>query len=247
MKQFYFKPCLLFFTILFFSISISAQKSDDLWVRITKEDVSKTQEAIRNSEPSKAMFYQLNFNGLKSILQSAPDRNSFKGASNITVSFPTENGNFETFRIKEASNMTLELQAKFPEIRSYIGQGIDNPSAIIRFSVSPEKGLSSMVLSNKKTVFIEPYTNDLSTYIVFINSSTDKNNSSIKNKFNANNKKKYNEKSFINNDSKSSNNSFNKNNLISFLAILLLVSLSSFAFAIPDSLTIQGKLTNNTG
>ncbi len=179
MKQSYSKYYLIFISLLFFSISVSAQKSENLWTKTSKENVLASKQILRNSQPTKVKFYKLDINSFKRVLQNAPKRNEFTGVSNVIISFPTENGNFETFRIKEASNMTLELQAKFPEIRSYIGQGIDNPSAIIRFSISPEKGLSSMVLSNKKTVFIEPYTNDLSTYIVFINSSTDKNNSSF--------------------------------------------------------------------
>lgn len=177
MKQYYVKIYLSLLIVLFLSFSVTAQKSETLWAKTTTEGVSKSQQAIRNSKPSKAIFYQLDINGLKNILQNAPKRKGFNGVSNIIASFPTEDGSFEAFRIKEASTMSLELQAKFPEIRSYIGQGIDNPTAIIRFSLSPEKGLSSMALSDKKTVFIEPYTNDLSTYIVYINSSSDKNNS----------------------------------------------------------------------
>jgi len=78
--------------------------------------------------------------------------------------------------IKEASVMSSELQSQFPEIRAYVGKGINNPSALIRFSISPEKGLSSMVLSDKKTVFIESYSADLNNYIVFTNAQEDVNN-----------------------------------------------------------------------
>jgi subtilisin-like proprotein convertase family protein len=180
MKQYYAKIYSSLLIVLFLSFSVTAQKSEKLWTKTTVEGISKTQQVIRNSEPSKAIFYQLDIYGLKNILQNAPKRKGFNGVSNVIASFPTEDGSFEAFRINEASTMSLELQAKFPEIRSYIGQGIDNPTAIIRFSLSPEKGLSSMVLSDKKTVFIEPYTNDLSTYIVFINSPLDINNSSFK-------------------------------------------------------------------
>jgi len=43
------------------------------------------------------------------------------------------------------------------------------------------------------------------------------------------------------------NNSNNKINLISLFSILILILLSSFVFAIPDSLTLQGKLTDLSG
>ncbi|MCF6295914.1 MAG: M12 family metallo-peptidase [Flavobacteriaceae bacterium] len=191
MKQFYKNIYLFLILGLFLSLTITAQKSENFWIKTTKENVSASKQILRNSQPTKSKFYQLDINGLKNMLQNAPKRNGFNAVSNVIVSFPTEKGNFESFRIKEASTMSLELQAKFPEIRSFVGKGIDNPTAIIRFSLSPEKGLSSMVLSDKKTVFIEPYTNDLSTYIVYINSISDKNNSTfeceteyVKNKIN---------------------------------------------------------------
>lgn len=44
---------------------------------------------------------------------------------------------------------------------------MDNPTAIIRFSISP-LGFKSMRLSaNKPASFIESYTNDLSMYTIF--------------------------------------------------------------------------------
>ena len=53
--------------------------------------------------------------------------------------------------------MAPELQAQFPEIRSFAGQGIDDPSAVIRFSISPEKGLSSFMRSiNSVTLLSSP-------------------------------------------------------------------------------------------
>ncbi|MBN4070164.1 T9SS type A sorting domain-containing protein [Olleya sp. AH-315-F22] len=173
MKHIYSKFYLIFISILFFSIYVSAQKGENLWIKTTNSNISKSKILLEKYEPSNSVFYKLDINGLKSILKNAPKRKKINEVSNIILSFPTENGDFESFRIKEASTMTPDLQAKFPNIRSYSGQGIDNPSAIIRFSISPEKGLSSMVLSNKKTVFIEPYTNDLSTYKIFTRSSTD--------------------------------------------------------------------------
>ncbi|WP_452598301.1 reprolysin-like metallopeptidase, partial [Pontimicrobium sp. MEBiC01747] len=50
---------------------------------------------------------------------------------------------------------------------SYAGQGVDNASDRIRFSISP-LGLQSMRLSaTKPATFIEPYTNDLKVYTVY--------------------------------------------------------------------------------
>ena len=43
----------------------------------------------------------------------------------------------EKFRIYENSNMESELAARYPEIKSYIGIGIENPTASAYISTSP--------------------------------------------------------------------------------------------------------------
>src|SRR5690606_33573869 len=81
------------------------------------------------------------------------------------INIPKADGQIEKFEVWEASNFAPSLQEKFPEIRSYIGIGIDDPKAYLRFSVSP-KGVSTMILKAGKSEFIEPYTED-GKYIVF--------------------------------------------------------------------------------
>ena len=62
----------------------------------------------------------------------------------------------ERFQIFEAPVLHPDLAARYPGIKSYAGQGIDDPVAVIRFSVSP-LGIQTMRLSaSEKAVFIEP-------------------------------------------------------------------------------------------
>jgi hypothetical protein len=63
--------------------------------------------------------------------------------------------------------MEPALQAKYPNIRSYVAQGIDDPSAVARFSVSPI-GVNVMIFSPKySTIYIDPYTQDMNYYISY--------------------------------------------------------------------------------
>ena len=57
----------------------------------------------------------------------------------MLIQFPNSKGKFESFRIVEASTMAPALQSQFPGIRSYAGQGVDDPTAVLRFSISTEK------------------------------------------------------------------------------------------------------------
>ncbi|WP_299883825.1 reprolysin-like metallopeptidase [uncultured Lacinutrix sp.] len=157
------KKVLLF---AFFLSTIFAFSQDKvLWEKQSPANFAKVKESKRNL-PTK-QIYSLNLSNLKQTLENAPKRGEFYGESNVIVSFPNADGSFERYRIMEASVMHPELEAKYPGIKSYAGQGVDNASDRIRFSVSP-LGLQSMRLSaNKEASFIEPYTNDLSQYTIY--------------------------------------------------------------------------------
>lgn len=116
--------------------------------------------------PEKNLF-TLNLDQLRTVLANAPQRFSEARSNGITLSIPNENGVLESFRVYENSVLDPALAARYPEIKSYIGIGIDNPTATSYFSVSP-LGFKAMTLSaDKAAVFIEPISQDLTTYTVY--------------------------------------------------------------------------------
>ncbi|WP_299883413.1 reprolysin-like metallopeptidase [uncultured Lacinutrix sp.] len=174
MKKKYFKSFFLFFVVMF-SLSLYAQKQSAIWSQVSANKISANDVQFYKEIPQKSTFFNVNVEQLSNILVNAPKRDAFAKVSNLTALFPNADGKLESFRISEVSVMEPSLEAQFPEIKSYVGVGIENPSAMLRLTISPEKGLSGMILSEKKTVFIEPYSNDLKTYISFINSEGDNN------------------------------------------------------------------------
>ena len=111
-------------------------------------------------------LYELDIEGLKQTLSTSPKK--AKGVkSDIIVSFPNAEGKLESFRVFEESNFSPELAAKYPNIKSYVGESVEKTGANVFFSISP-LGLSTMVLNaDKSSIFIEPYTKDLQTYSVY--------------------------------------------------------------------------------
>ena len=158
------KKGLLFIALLTLVNLSIAQENISYWSSTVKRSNAVTVE--NKKALSKIKLFALDIDYLKSILVSAPKKGSLI-ASNVIVSFPDADGEFEKFSVLENSNMDPELEAKYPGINSYVGQGIDDPTAIIYFSVSP-LGLQTMLIrANKSAVFIEPYTTDQSSYVVY--------------------------------------------------------------------------------
>ncbi|MGI9603540.1 MAG: reprolysin-like metallopeptidase, partial [Acidimicrobiales bacterium] len=83
------------------------------------------------------------------------------------ISLPTPTGRTETFEIVEAPVMEPELAAKFPDIRTYGGQGIDDPAATVKIDVS-NQGFHAQVLSPSGAWYIDPYYHlDTSVYVSY--------------------------------------------------------------------------------
>ncbi|WP_306350135.1 reprolysin-like metallopeptidase [Flavobacterium sp. '19STA2R22 D10 B1'] len=164
------------FVILFAILLTSSSygQGDKFWSASSEERVSPLEKISRGSLPDEYKILKLNLEAFRNQLAVAPQRGTSSGLSNVIVTFPDAKGNLEEFRVMEASVMAPELQAKYPEIRSYAGQSIKNPARIVRFSVSPEKGLSALFLGGISTI-IDPYTVNNQYYLVF-----DKIKSSVK-------------------------------------------------------------------
>ena len=141
-----------------------AQQGGAIWKNtIKRADAVTFENKTRLTNPK---LFSLNTEQLKNSLTNAHSRNSGQ-VSNIILSFPNADGKMESFKIFENSNMEAGLADRYPEIKSYVGQGIENSASTIYFSVSP-LGLQSMVLyADRSAAFIEPYTKDLGTYAVY--------------------------------------------------------------------------------
>ncbi len=162
------KKTLLIALFSVFSLSGIAQ-TDKYWKAATSvSEVAKN--AQRESFPSDFNLYELNVNAFKQALNNAPDR--FSNEKGLVITIPNANGKFERFEVFEASNFEPELQAQFPQIRAYVGIGIDDVKAQVRFSVDP-KGVQTMTFrSGKRTEFMEPYAADGSVYAFYVSSRT---------------------------------------------------------------------------
>ncbi len=97
---------------------------------------------------------------LEELLATAPlESGAGVSSRDVVLSLPLPEGGFGRFRIVESPIMEPGLAAKFPEIKTYRGQGIDDPTANVRFDLTPA-GFHAMILSPKGDVYIDPYSRD---------------------------------------------------------------------------------------
>ena len=149
--------------ILFSNLSFG---QGNFWTKTSEEKLKTYEKMDRDVQPSKSVLFHLDFNAFKQLLLSAPMEN-ITLSSDLIVQFPDFEGNLKNYKVFEAPVMEKELSDKFPSIRSYSAQGIDDPTSTLRLSVT-HFGLHVMSLSGEKgTYYIDTFTKDLNNYIVY--------------------------------------------------------------------------------
>jgi len=156
---------LLLLVVFILTVNFSFSQRNSSWnlfennKAITSEKIKKTPYSVNQK------LLEFNAVQFKQSLANVPQKSS--GNAGVVIQLPNINGELEKFQVWESSNFEPALQAQFPDIRSYVGKGITDPSAVLNFSFDP-KGIRTMVFrANTGTEFIEPYTKDSSVYVVF--------------------------------------------------------------------------------
>ena len=111
-------------------------------------------------------------NGVTFSLKKDIFNNELKAAqrnkASKIVSFPDENGDLIPFVVQEASVLSPELSKKYPQIKSYVGRGLNNEKDRVRFSVS-QNGVQSMIVygENKNATYMQKVSDSDNEYIVY--------------------------------------------------------------------------------
>ncbi|MBK9638206.1 MAG: T9SS type A sorting domain-containing protein [Bacteroidetes bacterium] len=131
-------------------IGFSANQS--LWKETPLSELSSLNDAsIRTKN---CLHYKLDISKFTNLLYTSPDETSSSSGTLIEVPFP--DGTFKSYRIKATPIIPQALQNKYPGIKTWSGQGVEDPSSVIYLDVTLW-GFHGMIFSEQGTVYIDPY------------------------------------------------------------------------------------------
>ncbi len=164
----------LFFVFCSICLLGFTASSQNYWNAAKESDVSKGKNIFANHYKPKAyLIYQLNETNIKAELAKATMGKV--SSSQATINVPIGDGTMEKFRVVQTLVMQPGIAARYPQIRTYKGVGIDHPTSNIYFDVTPE-GFHAMILStDRSTIYVNPVEvdKDSRVYAVYNRKNTD--------------------------------------------------------------------------
>ena len=159
------------FFLFFFGLSEGQTQqpnvaSSSLWQDVDESTLvpsgpqARTMQAVssqRTVVPSKYRTISMKKSAMESVLKRAPmefTRTMEQG--NVEIDLPLPDGGYGKFLIMESPLMPKSLAQRYPSIKTYIIQGIDDPTATGRIEMS-DQGFHATILSQKESFLIDPY------------------------------------------------------------------------------------------
>ncbi|MBL7818147.1 MAG: T9SS type A sorting domain-containing protein [Saprospiraceae bacterium] len=149
--------------VAFWALPQLMEAQEAVW---QKQQTDPVLEGKRQIIPEKYQVVKLDLQRLKGVLSRAPMEYTSAGRnSDVIVEIPMPNNSIQKFRVVESPIMEEGLAKRYPDIKTYAGTSIDNPSVTVRFDVTP-KGFHSMIFSPEGTFFIDPFNNVTTEYYI---------------------------------------------------------------------------------
>ncbi|GMV25701.1 MAG: hypothetical protein AMXMBFR58_17320 [Phycisphaerae bacterium] len=102
----------------------------------------------------------VNMDTMRNVLAGAPMEDTPDAdTAPLLLSLPRPDGTLAVFAVVESPVMHPDLAAQFPDIKTYRGQGVDQPEATLRLDITP-LGFHAQVLAPDGSWYIDPYFKD---------------------------------------------------------------------------------------
>ncbi len=132
---------------------------DALWREVDEAAVQRN-GSTQSITPQAFRTFAIDPAALSAQLARVPHEDVVPAAASDAVLWlPMPDGGYQRFQVVESPVMAPALAERYPELRTYLGQGIDDPTATLRFDLTPA-GFRAQVLSASGTHYIDPLQRD---------------------------------------------------------------------------------------
>jgi hypothetical protein len=151
--------------------SVLGQRAAPFWQSVTVPPAASRVDGARIPALQLKRFHgaTLDLSGMKAMAASAPLEPADVAtlAPTLVISLPHPDGSYQRFVLAESPIMEAGLAARHPEIKTYKGRGLDDPTATLRMDITP-LGLHASVRSPNGGWFVDPYyMGDTSLYAAY--------------------------------------------------------------------------------
>ncbi|MEO5953552.1 MAG: zinc-dependent metalloprotease family protein, partial [Chloroflexia bacterium] len=149
------------------SLASAPLRNGPLWQDASEANIVHT--GNRDIVPSSYRLVTIDPTTLTSFLATGPLETELTRAYNspAIIGLPLPDGTMGHFSFVNSPVMEPALAAQYPGIQTYVGQGIDDKTATVRFDRT-QWGFHAMILSVNGPIFIDPYQRgDTTTYISY--------------------------------------------------------------------------------
>jgi len=152
--KFYYKTLLLILVVC----PILTMAQNNFFTNKNESQFAGSQDLVRPIKPERFRAVSLDVTGLKQFLSTVPMEFSADASTRKSIlTLPMPNGGTANFSIVESPMQEPGLAAKFPDIKTYSGQGIDDKTATIKLDWTGF-GFHAQILSPiSGSIYIDPY------------------------------------------------------------------------------------------
>jgi hypothetical protein len=148
-----------------------SRSPDGVWTELPSGAVASGALAESFASPGAYRLVQLDDFALFRVLRGAP--REFTAAampSSVVLTLPMPDGTFARFRVAESPIISPKLAAVHPDVRTYVAQGLDDPTHSGRF-IRTASTFHALIVTPEDFIVVEPATNQPGNVFVSLHKS----------------------------------------------------------------------------